>query len=234
MNGAVTPKLRAAFGATLFGLAAGAVVAGVLSAILLMLGERWSGNPSALFMALAVSLLAFSSSIIEIVTGAVLYLLAPGFVLFAAYALRPGATRPGPSRTGLYAIAFTLILFIPLFFVGYRSRVAEGLALGAGVLVGVRAGLWRLDRRLSGRSPEVPRLPKGLLFTAAAVLTLMALVGSVWIVEMLRHPSGIGMEWIVAPLVGLTVVLCLGGAVALVRRAGRQRPAIARGEVQRD
>lgn len=220
MHGAMTAKLRLAFGATLFGLAVGTVVAGILSTIRLLLVAWWGRVPS-LITVLTEPLLAFPGAMVSIVIGAVLYLLAPGFVLFAAYALAAGETRLGPGRTGLHAIIFTLILFIPMFYVGYRSRPAEGLLLGAALLVGVREGLRWLDHRLSRRSPEAPRLPKPLLLTAAAALTLIALWGSVLIITWLRHPGGIGMEWIAVPIAGLTVLLCLSGAVALGRRALR-------------
>jgi hypothetical protein len=219
-------KLRAAFGATLFALAIGAVVAGILSTIRLLLVAERGRNPSLMDL-LMEPLLVFSTALVSSAIGALLYLLAPGYLLFAAYAIRSGGRRLTPGGTALYAIAFTLILLVPMSYVGYRPGTAEGLPLTAALVVGLWAGLRRLDGRLSGQQPAIRRFPKALLFAAAGALTLIALWGSILIIDWLRHPGGLGLEQLVVPPVGLVVLLCVYSAVALVRRAFRQRPAVA-------
>jgi hypothetical protein len=43
-----------------------------------------------------------------------------------------------------------------------------------------------------------------VLLVSGGLLFLLALAGLVLIVEWLTHPGGIGMEWIVVPVVGLS------------------------------
>ena len=65
---------------------------------------------------------------------------------------------------------------------------------------------------------------KIVLLACGALLVLFALAGAVLIFEWLRHPGGIGMEWIVVPIVGLIALSLLAGGAVLIRLALRKRP----------
>ena len=54
------------------------------------------------------------------------------------------------------------------------------------------------------------------MLVGGGLLILLALAGSVLIVEWLSHPGGIGMEWIVVPVVGLiTLAFLICGGLLL-------------------
>jgi hypothetical protein len=60
-----------------------------------------------------------------------------------------------------------------------------------------------------------------VMLVSGGLLVLLALAGFVLIVEWLRHPGGIGMEWIAVPVVGvfaLAFLICGGVLVRLALR----------------
>ena len=63
-----------------------------------------------------------------------------------------------------------------------------------------------------------------LMLVSGGLLVLLALAGFVLIVEWLGHPGGIGMEWILVPVVGLTALAFLICGGVLFRLALRRRP----------
>jgi hypothetical protein len=63
-----------------------------------------------------------------------------------------------------------------------------------------------------------------VMLVSGGLLILLALAGSVLIVEWLRHPGGIGMEWIVVPVVGLIALASLICGGVFLRLALRRRP----------
>jgi len=63
-----------------------------------------------------------------------------------------------------------------------------------------------------------------VMLVSGDLLILLALAGSVLIVEWLSHPGGIGMEWIVVPVVGLIALAFLICGGVLLRLALRRRP----------
>jgi hypothetical protein len=65
---------------------------------------------------------------------------------------------------------------------------------------------------------------RALMLVTASLLVLLALAGAVLIVEWLRHPGGIGMEWIAVPVVGLIALAFLVCGGMLLRLALRRRP----------
>jgi hypothetical protein len=65
---------------------------------------------------------------------------------------------------------------------------------------------------------------RALMLVSGSLLVLVALAGAVLIVEWLRHPGGIGMEWIVVPVVGLIALAGLVCGGLLLRLALRRRP----------
>jgi hypothetical protein len=62
-----------------------------------------------------------------------------------------------------------------------------------------------------------------VMLVSGGLLILLALAGSVLIVEWLSHPGGIGMEWVV-PVVGLIALAFLICGGVLLRLALRRRP----------
>ena len=56
------------------------------------------------------------------------------------------------------------------------------------------------------------------------LMVLLALAGAVLIFEWLAHPGGIGMEWIVVPVVGLIALSFLTCGAVLIRLAITRRP----------
>lgn len=63
-----------------------------------------------------------------------------------------------------------------------------------------------------------------VLLVSGALLILLALGEFVLIVEWLRHPGGIGMEWITVPVVGVVALAFLTCGGFLVRLALRRHP----------
>jgi hypothetical protein len=63
-----------------------------------------------------------------------------------------------------------------------------------------------------------------IMLVGGGLLVLLALAGSVLILEWLSHPGGIGMEWIVVPIVGLISLAFLTGGGLLLRLALMRRP----------
>jgi hypothetical protein len=61
-----------------------------------------------------------------------------------------------------------------------------------------------------------------VMLVSGGLLVLLALAGLVLIVEWLRHPGGIGMEWIAVPVVGTIALASLIGGGVLLRLALRR------------
>ena len=61
------------------------------------------------------------------------------------------------------------------------------------------------------------------MLVVGGLLIVLALAGLVLIVEWLSHPGGIGMEWIVVPVVGLIALGCFIVGGMFVRLALRRR-----------
>ena len=72
-----------------------------------------------------------------------------------------------------------------------------------------RGDMWEPPGSTFPSDGLVKRLTGAVLLTISVVPTVIALAGVGLIFEWLSHPGGIGMEWLVVPIiVGLLAVLC--------------------------
>ncbi len=83
------------------------------------------------------------------IVGGAMFILPPGFVLLAGYAMTFSPERIEPRRTRTFAFGFAAILYAPVYFFGFRARLVDAVLLTVPMLVGVWTSIKFLNRRLS-------------------------------------------------------------------------------------
>lgn len=145
-NGAAA---RAAFVSASLGLAVGAVVYAALGTAKTLLSPGldvespvgWIVGP----------IFVFEQGLIWGLLGGAVVLLPPTFLACLALARCASADGNGPHANRTTAIALFAVLFVPLFALGLRGRVVDGLLLGVAISAGVRRVLRELSARLAPR-----------------------------------------------------------------------------------
>ena len=139
-------KILLAFFAALVGLAMGAIAVSLIGTVKLMLtpGIQYSSYKDFL---LAPPLLFIEGLFWSIVGGA-MFVLPLGFVLLAGYAMTFRSERAESRRTRLFALGLAAVLWVPVFFFGFRTRSVDAVLLVVPMVVGVWTGLTFLNRRL--------------------------------------------------------------------------------------
>jgi len=139
-------KILLAFFAALVGLAMGAIAVSLIGTVKLMLtpGIQYSSYKDFL---LAPPLLFIEGLFWSIVGGA-MFVLPLGFVLLAGYAMTFRSERAESRRTRVFALGLAAVLWVPVFFFGFRTRSVDAVLLVVPMVVGVWTGLAFLNRRL--------------------------------------------------------------------------------------
>ena len=139
-------KVLLAFLAALLGLAMGAITASLIGTIKLMLtpGIQYSSHEAYL----RAPPLIFLEGLLWSLLGGAMFVLPPGFLLLAGYAMTFGPERMETGRTRRFVFGFAAVLFAPVFFFGFRARPMDGVLLAVPILVGVWTSLTFLNRRL--------------------------------------------------------------------------------------
>jgi hypothetical protein len=97
------------------------------------------------------ALLVFAEALLWGAVGGALVVLPPLAAAFLAFARRAAPDGRGAHATLAAAAALWATLFTPLFALGLRGRVVDGLLLGLSLWIGVRRGLRELTRSLAPR-----------------------------------------------------------------------------------
>ena len=139
-------KILLAFLAALLGLAMGAITASLIGTVKLTLtpGIEYSSEKAPLLAAPLV----FVEGLVWSILGGAMFVLPPGFLLLAGYAMTFGPERVEPRRTRAFALGFAAVLWALLFFFGFRTRPLDAVLLAVPVVVGVWTSLRFLNRRL--------------------------------------------------------------------------------------
>ncbi len=140
-------KILMAFLAALLGFAMGAITASLIGTVKLILtpGIQYSSFKAFLF----TPLLLFMEGLLWSIVGGAMFILPPGFVLLAGYAMTFSPERIEPRRTRTFAFGFAAILYAPVYFFGFRARLVDAVLLTVPMLVGVWTSIKFLNRRLS-------------------------------------------------------------------------------------
>ena len=139
-------KILLAFLAALLGLATGAITASLIGAVKLMLTPGIQYSSSTAFLRTAP--LTFMEGLLWSILGGAMFVLPPGFLLLAAYALTFAPERIETGRTREFVFGFAALLWVPVFFFGFRARPLDGVLLAVPMVVGVWISLRFLNQRL--------------------------------------------------------------------------------------
>lgn len=143
-------KILLAFFAALVGLAMGAIAVSLIGTVKLMLtpGIQYSSYKDFL---LAPPLL-FMEGLFWSIVGGAMFVLPLGFVLLAGYAMTFQPERAESRRTRVFALGLAAVLWVPVFFFGFRTRPVDAVLLVVPMVVGVWTSLTFLNRRLCSPS----------------------------------------------------------------------------------
>jgi hypothetical protein len=132
--------------AALVGLAVGAITVSLIGTVKLMLtpGIQYSSYKDFL---LAPPLL-FMEGLLWSIVGGAMFVLPPGFVLLAGYAITFRPERAESRRTRVLALGLAAVLWVPVFFFGFRTRPVDAVLLVVPMVLGVWTSLTFLNRRL--------------------------------------------------------------------------------------
>jgi hypothetical protein len=139
-------KIPMAFLAALLGLAMGVITASLIGTVKLMLtpGIQYSSNEAFL----RAPPLIFLEGLLWSMMGGVMFVLPPGFLLLAGYAMTFRPEWVESRRTRVFALGFAAVLWAPVFFFGFRTRPVDAVLLVVPMVVGVWTSLTFLNRRL--------------------------------------------------------------------------------------
>ena len=137
-------KLWLAFLAALLGLATGAVTVSFLGMVKLLPGIEYTSYKTFL----VVPPLLFLEGMLWSILGGAMFVLPPGFLLLAGYALTFGPERLETGRTRRFVFGFAAALWALVFFFGLRHRPLDALLVAVPMLVGVWISIRFLNRRL--------------------------------------------------------------------------------------
>ena len=142
-------KILLAFLAALLGLAAGAVTVSLIGTLKLMLTPGM--EYSSLQDLLGAAPLIFLEALLWSLLGGVMFVLPPGFLLLAAYALTFGPERLETGRARGFLFGFAALLYAPVLYFG----PADAVLLAVPMVVGAWTSLAFLNRRLSCKPPDL-------------------------------------------------------------------------------
>jgi hypothetical protein len=139
-------KILLAFLAALLGFAVGAIAVSLIGTVKLMLtpGMEYSSVKDFL----GALPLIFLEALLWSVVGGAMFVLPPGFLLLAAYALTFGPERLEARRARYFVVGLAALLYAPVFYFGPR----DALLLALPMLLGIWTSLTFLNRRLSSPS----------------------------------------------------------------------------------
>ena len=149
-------KILLAFLAALLGFAVGAIAVSLIGAVKLMLTPVEYSAPKGVLDAVP---LIFLEGLFWSVVGGAMFVLPPGFLLLAAYALTFRAERREPRRGRRFIFGFAAVLFLLVFFFGFRNRPQDALLLVVPMLLGAWTSLTFLNRYLSSATEPRPASP---------------------------------------------------------------------------
>jgi len=92
--------------------------------------------------------MVFLEGLFWVILGGAMFVLPPGFLLLAGYALTFGPERLEPGRTRRFVLGFATILWVPVFFFGFPTRPLDAVLLAVPMVVGVWTSLKFLNRWL--------------------------------------------------------------------------------------
>jgi len=139
-------KIWMAFLAALLGLATGAITVSLIGMVKLMLTPGIEYTSYKAF--LVVPPLLFLEGLLWSILGGAMFVLPPGFLLLAGYAMTFGPERMETGRTRKFVFGFAAVLWALVFFFGFRNRPMDALLLAVPMVVGVWTSLTFLNRRL--------------------------------------------------------------------------------------
>jgi hypothetical protein len=141
-------KILLAFLAALLGFAVGAITVSLIGTVKLLLtpGMEYGSTK-----ALAAVPLIFLEALLWSVLGGAMFVLPPGFLLLAVYALTFGPERLEARRARRVIFGFAAVLFLLVFFFGFRNRPQDALLLVVPMLLGAWTSLTFLSHRLSSQ-----------------------------------------------------------------------------------
>ena len=136
-------KILLALLAALLGCAVGAITVSLIGTLNLMVmpGMEYASSRDLIRGAPLI----FLEGLLWSVVGGAMYVLPPGFLLLAAYALSLEPRRLEPRRKRWFVVGLAALLYAPVFFFGPR----DALLLVIPMLLGAWTSLTFLNRRLS-------------------------------------------------------------------------------------
>jgi hypothetical protein len=150
-------KILMAFLAALLGLAMGAITASLIGTVKLMLtpGIEYASHKAFL----RAPPLVFMEGLLWLIVGGVLFVLPPGFMLLAGYAMKFRPEWVESRRTRAFALGLAAALWVPVLVIGFGNRPMDAVLLAVPMVVGMWTSLTFLNRRLS--SPKSAMTPPG-------------------------------------------------------------------------
>lgn len=137
-------KILLAFLAALLGLATGAVTVSFLGMVKLLPGIEYTSYK----IFLVVPPLLFLEGLLWSTLGGAMFVLPPGFLLLAGYALTFGPERLETGRTRRFVFGFAAALWALVFFFGLRHRPLDALLVAVPMVLGVWTSIRFLNRHL--------------------------------------------------------------------------------------
>ena len=139
-------KMLMAFLAALLGLAMGVITASLIGTVKLILtpGIEYSSHRAFL----RAPPLIFLEGLLWSIVGGVMFVLPPGFLLLAGYAMTFRPEWVESRHTRVFALGFAAVLWAPVFLFGFRTRRVDAVLLAVPMVVGVWTSLTFLNRRL--------------------------------------------------------------------------------------
>jgi hypothetical protein len=140
-------KILMAFLAALLGLAVGAITASLIGTVKLMLtpGIEYASHKAFL----RAPPMVFMEGLLWLIVGGVLFVLPPGFMLLAGYAMTFRPEWSESRRTRGFALGLAAALWVPVLVIGFRNRPIDAVLLAVPMVVGAWTSLTFLNRHLS-------------------------------------------------------------------------------------